>query len=68
MSPSVQHLLSTFDGLSSPEQHEVVVELLRRRAVVESAPLTDDDLTMVAESLFLQLDAEEADHDSTPSR
>ncbi|MCI0361422.1 MAG: hypothetical protein L0211_23310 [Planctomycetaceae bacterium] len=68
MSSKVKKFLESFDSLNTAEQREAAAQILRRTAVMDSPPLTDDDLVSMAEELFLQLDAEEAANESTSSR
>lgn len=56
-----QEILNTFDQLPHPEQLEIAVEILRRLIDFDFPPLTDEDLVMNAEALFLTLDEQEAD-------
>jgi len=51
------NLLHLFDSLSESEQHDALVELLRREPGDGDIP--DDVLTAAADELFAQLDAEE---------
>ena len=60
MSTDSQHLLNSFDALPPQEQREVVSELLRKAALWDSPPLTDDDLARLADEAFLELDRREA--------
>jgi hypothetical protein len=55
MTAQAQDILYAFDRLPEDDKREVVAELLRRSATIETPPLTD-----AAEELFLQLDREEA--------
>ena len=60
MSTDSQNLISTFEALPVVEQREVMAELLRKTANWEAPPLSDDDLTCLAEEVFLELDRREA--------
>jgi len=60
MSPTVQQILESFDSLAASEKRQVTLELLRRSAEV-SSDLSNDDLTTLAEELFLNLDLQEGD-------
>ena len=59
-SKMTSQILESFNGLSLPEQHEVLTELLRRVRELPEGVLTDEDLTGLADDLFQSLDAEEA--------
>jgi hypothetical protein len=62
MSVLAQEILNTFDQLPDIERLEIGIEILRRLAHADFPKLTDEDLTLNAEELFLKLDQEEADH------
>jgi hypothetical protein len=51
-----QQLLESFDRLSEEEKQQVVAEILRRTLNADIPLLTDDELTLSAEALFLSLD------------
>ncbi|NEO87306.1 MAG: hypothetical protein F6J87_24055 [Spirulina sp. SIO3F2] len=55
-----QELLNTFDQLPHPEQLKIATEILRRLMDFDFPPLTDEELVLNAEALFLTLDEEEA--------
>jgi hypothetical protein len=59
MSTSPQDILRSFDVLPERDQRIVVTEILRRTSRWESAPLSDDDLTLAADVLFKSLDERE---------
>lgn len=60
MTVLAQEILNTFDRLPDAEQLEVAVEILRRLVHLDFPPLTDEDLVLNAEELFLTLDQQEA--------
>ena len=60
MTTATQHLLDSFDLLSVAEQQAVACEILRRIRDVDLPPLSDEDLVVSAEALFLELDRQEA--------
>jgi hypothetical protein len=62
MTSSVQHLLHSFDLLPETEQRAVAWEILRRTVNFDFPSLSDDELVLSAEALFLELDRQEA-HD-----
>jgi hypothetical protein len=68
MSDTASQLLATFETLPATEQHEIVTQLLRRTLALPDTPLSDDDLTSVADDLFQMLDAEESHGDDANSR
>jgi hypothetical protein len=57
---SIQELLDDFNRLSEAEQRLAASEILKRAAEFESPPLTDEQLTLAAEDIFLELDEREA--------
>jgi hypothetical protein len=60
MTTATQHLLDSFDLLSTAEKQVVLCELLRRVQDFDFPPLSDEDLVANAEALFLELDRREA--------
>jgi len=63
MTASAQEILKNFDRLPDTEQLEIALEILRRIINFDFLPLTDEDLTLNAEELFLALDQQEPDHE-----
>lgn len=63
MTALAQELLNTFDALPNAEQLEIALAILRRLVNLDFPPLTDDDLALNAEALFLALDEQEADYE-----
>jgi hypothetical protein len=57
---TTQHLLDAFDLLSVAEKQAVTCEILRRMRDVDLPPLSDEELVLSAEALFLELDYREA--------
>jgi len=60
MTTAVQELISRFDQLNEQEQREAAREILLRTSRLESPPLTDEELTALADERFLELDRREA--------
>jgi hypothetical protein len=60
MTTTIQHLLDAFDLLYAAEQQAVACKILRRMQDVDLPPLTDEELILIAEALFLELDRREA--------
>ena len=56
MTPVVQDLLTTFDRLTDSERLDLASEILKRTAYLDFPPLSDEDLMLNAEEIFLQLD------------
>ena len=63
MTALAQEILKNFDRLPDTEQLEIALEILRRIINFDFLPLTDEDLTLNAEELFLALDQQEPDHE-----
>jgi hypothetical protein len=60
MTALVQELLNTFDRLTDSERLDLVSEVLKRTAHLDFPPLSDEDLALNAEAIFLELDEQEA--------
>lgn len=58
-----QKLLDSFERLPEVEKQQLVIEILRRTLNLEIPPLTEEELTLSAEAIFLSLDAEEAEYE-----
>jgi hypothetical protein len=63
MTALVQELLDTFDRLTDAERLDLVLEILKRTAYLDFPPLSDEDLVLNAEGLFLALDEQEAHYE-----
>ncbi|MFB2893533.1 hypothetical protein ACE1CI_11530 [Aerosakkonemataceae cyanobacterium BLCC-F50] len=63
MTTSVEEFLSTFDRLPESERLDVAVEILRRVVQLEFPPLSEEDLVLSAEEIFLEFDRQEAVYD-----
>jgi hypothetical protein len=59
MTRSVQELLDRFDRLADSEKHEAASEILQRIRRLDLDPITDDDLILSAEEMFLEFDRNE---------
>jgi hypothetical protein len=60
MSSSVEQILNSFDRLPDSEKRQVMSEILRRTMQMDFPSLTDDELVLNAEALFLELDQRES--------
>ncbi len=60
MTALVQELLNTFDRLTDSERLELVLEILKRTVDLDFPPLSDNDLVLNAEEIFLELDKQES--------
>ena len=61
MSTTIERLLDSFDRLPDMEKREVAAEIMRRTVKLDLPPLTDKDLALNAEDLFLELDKRESE-------
>jgi hypothetical protein len=60
MSTDSEQVISSFEALPAVEQREVMAELLRKVAHWDTPPLIDEDLIVLADEAFLELDRREA--------
>ena len=63
MTALVQEILNTFDSLTESERLDLLSEILKRTSDLDLPPLSDDDLVLNAEELFLDLDERKAQDD-----
>ena len=56
MSTTAEQLLKDFDSLPESDQREVTWEILQRTRHFALPPLSDDELELNAEAMFLELD------------
>ena len=61
METPAQHLIATFDQLPDAEKQKVAAAILRRTLNLDLPPLSEEDLVLSAEDLFLELDRREAE-------
>ena len=54
----VEELLNTFDRLTDSERLDLVLEILKQTVDLDFPPLSDKDLVLNAEGIFLELDEE----------
>jgi hypothetical protein len=64
MTPVVQDFLTIFDRLTDSERLDLASEIFKRTAYLDFPPLSDDDLVLISEEIFLQLDEEESAYES----
>jgi hypothetical protein len=60
MTTDAQNLIRSFDSLQEPDKIEVAAEIIRRSVALDMPPLSDDQLTAIADELFLEMDKEES--------
>ena len=58
----MQDFLTTFDSLTDSERLDLASEILKRIAYLDFPLLSDKDLTLNAEKIFLQLDESNYDN------
>lgn len=63
MNTLAQEILKNFDNLPNTEQQAIAIEILKRVIDFDVLPLTDEDLVLNAEELFLALDEQEANYE-----
>ena len=63
MITSAQNLLKSFDRLPDADKKEVASEIMRRVVHFDLPTLSDEELVLSAEELFLELDRDEATHE-----
>jgi hypothetical protein len=56
----VEEFLNSFERLSDSQQLEVALEILKRVIHIDFPPLSDEDLVLNAEGIFLELDKQES--------
>jgi hypothetical protein len=54
-----QQFLDSFDKLPKNEKHFIATEIFRRALQFDFPPLSDEELIMNAEDIFLELDKRE---------
>jgi ABC-type transport system involved in cytochrome bd biosynthesis fused ATPase/permease subunit len=59
MLEAAQELLSTFDRLPIAQQKEVTKVILRRNLEIDTPAVSDEELILAAEDIFLELDRHE---------
>ena len=67
VSTAAEELLKSFDLLPEVEKHKVATEILRRSLELRSTPLTDEELALNAEHVFLELDRRESEDGQSQS-
>ncbi len=63
MNTLAQEIIKNFDNLPNTEQKAIAIEILKRVIDFDVLPLTDEDLLLNAEELFLALDEQEANYE-----
>ena len=65
MDSSAEQILDYFDRLTDPEKRKVVAEIMRRSIRLDLPSLTDEELTLSAEDVFLALDRRESPNEGS---
>lgn len=60
MNAATNRILKAFHELREPEKRELAAEIMRWTAYLEFPPLTDEELVLTADELFVELDRVEA--------
>ena len=68
MSTATQSILESFNQLPELEKHELAAQIIRWTANLDIPPLTDEDLAVIADELFVELDRAEAKDAKSESR
>jgi len=61
MTTSSQNILDSFDQLPESEKQQVASEIIRRTVNLNLPALSDEELVLSAEELFLELDQRESE-------
>lgn len=68
MSTTPQNILEAFNQLPEIEKHALASEIIKQVTQLDIPPLTDEALTEIADSLFVEHDKMEAEDAETKSR
>jgi hypothetical protein len=60
MNTAVENILDSIERLSDLEKRELLSEIMRRTVSLDVLPLTDEELVLIAEESFLELDKRES--------
>lgn len=60
MTTTVENILDSIERLSDLEKRELLSEIMRRTVSLDVPPLTDEELVLIAEESFLELDKRES--------
>jgi hypothetical protein len=62
MTAQVRDILQSFDMLPEIDKRDLAAEIIKRSLALAEPPLTDEQLVVAAEEIFLELDRSEAGH------
>jgi hypothetical protein len=68
MTTTVQNIIRSYESMPETEKRELAYEILRRSMSFNFPPLSDEELVMNAEALFLELDQRESENGGARSR
>jgi len=68
MTKRVQAILENFERLTKAEKKDLTVELVRRTLKRPEQAITDEELILCADKLFLELDKKESAHERSRPR
>jgi len=62
MTTAVQNIIRSYESLTEIEKRELAYEILRRSLSFNFPPLSDEELVLNADALFLELDHGESEN------
>ncbi len=67
MTTVVQNILHSYESLPELEKRELAYEILKRSSNLDFPPLTDEELVLNAEEIFMELDQRESENGESQS-
>ena len=67
MTTAVKTILRSYESLPELEKRELAYQIIRRSLKFDLPPLSEEQLVVNAEELFLELDRRESQNDSSQS-
>ena len=68
MTTAVQNLLQSYESLPELEKRDLAYEIIRRSFEFDLPPLSDEELALNAEEIFLELDRREPENGKPKAR
>ncbi len=68
MTTAAQNILRSYDLLPELEKRKITYEIIRRNLKFDLPPLSDDELVLSAEEVFLELDRRESKNGKSKTR
>ena len=59
MTAAVEHIIEDFEALPEPERREVLAKLLQIASHMDYGPISEEELLVSADEIFVALDREE---------